>query len=75
MCSRQDTNNSPKSGERNLCMNFLVVKNLDESDRLILGRNFVRNFDVTTDLNNAIDQDSKPGNEVRNLTGNFDNGE
>ena len=38
-------------GERNLWMNFLVVENLDESDQFILGRDFIRNFDVTIDLN------------------------
>ena len=41
-------------GERNLWMSFLVVENLDESDQLILGRDFIRNFDVTIDLNNAM---------------------
>ena len=41
-------------GERNLWMIFLVVKNLDESDQFILGRDFIRNFDVTIDLNNAM---------------------
>ena len=41
-------------GERNLWMSFLVVENLDESDQFILGRDFVRNFDVTIDLNNAM---------------------
>ena len=40
--------------ERNLWMSFLVVDNLDESDYFILGINFIRNFDVTTDLNNAM---------------------
>ena len=40
-------------GERNLWMSFLVVENLDESGQLILGRDFIRNFDVTIDLNNA----------------------
>ena len=41
-------------GERNLWISFLVVENLDESDQLILDRDFTRNFDVTIDLNNAI---------------------
>ena len=41
-------------GERNLWMNFLVVENLDESDQFILGRDFIGNFDVTVDLNNAM---------------------
>ena len=41
-------------GERNLWMSFLVVENLDESDRFILGRDFIRNFDVTIDLINAM---------------------
>ena len=41
-------------GERNLWMSFLVVENLDESDQFILGRDFIRNFDVTVDLNNAM---------------------
>ena len=34
-------------GGRYLWMSFLVVENLDESDQFILGRDFVRNFDVT----------------------------
>ena len=41
-------------GERNLWMSFLVVENLDESDQFILGRDFIRNFDATIDLNNAM---------------------
>ena len=41
-------------GERNLWMSFIVVENLDESDQFILGREFIRNFDVTIDLNNAM---------------------
>ena len=40
--------------ERILWMSFLVVENLDESDQFILGRDFIRNFDVTIDLNKAI---------------------
>ena len=39
---------------RHLWMSFLVVKNLDESDQFILGRDFVRNFDVTIDLNDGL---------------------
>ena len=35
-------------------MSFLVVENLDESDQFCLGRDFIRNFDVTIDLNNAM---------------------
>ena len=31
-----------------------MVENLEESDQFILGRDFVRNFDVTIDLNNAM---------------------
>ena len=34
-------------------MSFLVVENPDESDQFILGRDFVRNFDVTIDLNDG----------------------
>ena len=41
-------------GECNLWMSFLVVENLDESDQFILGRDFIRNFDVTIDLSNAM---------------------
>ena len=41
-------------GECNLWMSFLVVENLDESDQFILGRDFIRNFDVTIELNNAM---------------------
>ena len=35
-------------------MSFLVVENLVESDQFILGRDFIKNFDVTIDLNNAM---------------------
>ena len=35
-------------------MSFLVVENLDESDQFIIGRDFVRNFDVTIDLNDGL---------------------
>ena len=35
-------------------MSFLVVENLDESDQVILGRDFVRNLDVTIDLNDGL---------------------
>ena len=31
-----------------------MVENLDDSDQFILGRDFVRNFDVTIDLNNRL---------------------
>ena len=39
-------------GGRDLWMSFLVVENLDDSEPFILGRNFVRNFDVMFELNN-----------------------
>ena len=35
-------------------MTLLVVENLDESGQFILGRDFIRNFDVTFDVNNAM---------------------
>ena len=35
-------------------MSFPVVENLDDSDQFILGRNFVRNFEVMIDLNNGL---------------------
>ena len=41
-------------GGRHLWMRFLVVKNLAESDQFLLGRDFVRNFDVTIDLNDGL---------------------
>ena len=41
-------------GERNLWMSFLVVENPDESDQLILDRDFIRNFNVMIHLNNAM---------------------
>ena len=41
-------------GERSLWMSFLVVEKLDESDQFILGRDFIKNFDVTIDLSNAM---------------------
>ena len=31
-----------------------MVKNLDDFDQFILGRDFVRNFDVMIDLNNGL---------------------
>ena len=41
-------------GGRHLWMSFLVVEILDESDQFILGRDFVRNFDVAIDLNDGL---------------------
>ena len=41
-------------GGRDLWMSFLVVENLDDADQIILGRDFVRNFDVMIDLNNGL---------------------
>ena len=41
-------------GVRDLWMRFLVVENLNDADQLILGRYFVRNFDVMIDLNNGL---------------------
>ena len=41
-------------GGRHLWVSFLVVENLDESDHFILGRDFVRNFDVTINLNDGL---------------------
>ena len=35
-------------------MSFLVVEILDDSDQFILGRDFVRNFDVIIELNNGL---------------------
>ena len=52
VCGRTDSD--PLTAARHLWMSFLVVKNLDESDQFILGRDFVRNFDVTIDLNRGL---------------------
>ena len=41
-------------GRRNLWMSFIVVENLDTSDQIILGRDFVRIFDVMIDLKNGL---------------------
>ena len=41
-------------GGRHLWMSFLVVEILDKSDQFILGRDFVRKFDVTIDLNDGL---------------------
>ena len=41
-------------GGRYLWMSFLVVENLDDADQFILGRDFVRNFDLMIDLNNGL---------------------
>ena len=35
-------------------MSFLVIEKLDDADQFILGRDFVRNFDVMIDLNNGL---------------------
>ena len=48
-------------------MSFLVVENLDDSDYFILGRDFVRNFDVMIDLNNGLIRIRNPkGSMLRN---------
>ena len=47
-------------GGRDLWMSFLVVENLDESDQFILGRDFVRNFDVLFVLNNGLTKIRNP---------------
>ena len=41
-------------GGRDLWLSFLVVENLDDAEQFILGRDFVRNFDVMIDLNNGL---------------------
>ena len=41
-------------GGRHLWMSFPVVENLDEFDQFSLGKDFVRNFDVTIDLNDGL---------------------
>ena len=41
-------------GGRDLWMSFLVVKNSDDADQFILGRNFVWDFDVMIDLNSGL---------------------
>ena len=41
-------------GGRDIWMSFLVVENLDDADQFILGRDFVRNYDVMIDLNNGL---------------------
>ena len=43
-----------RMGGRDFWMSFLVVENLDDADQLILGRDFVRNFDAMIDLNNGL---------------------
>ena len=35
-------------------MSFLVVENLEESNQFILGRDFVRNFEATVDVNGGL---------------------
>ena len=41
-------------GGRDFWVSFLVVENLDDSDQFILGRDFVRKFDVMIILNNGL---------------------
>ena len=45
---------SLQHGVRHLWMSFLVVEILDESDQFILGRDFVRNLNVTINLNDGL---------------------
>ena len=40
--------------DRNVRMIFLVAEIFDESEKFILGADFIRNSDVTIDLNNAM---------------------
>ena len=47
------------------------MENLDESDQFILGRDFIRNFDVTIDLNSATFRIRNPKRKY-NKTGKFD---
>ena len=42
-----------------------MVENLDESDQFILGRDFVRNFDVTIDLNDELIRIKDPEREYK----------
>ena len=52
-------------GQRILWMSLLVVENLDEYDQFILGRDFIRNFGLTIDFNNAMFRIWNPeGNNV-----------
>ena len=47
-------------GGRDLWMSFLVIESLGDSDQFILGRDFVRNFDVMINLNNSQIRIRKP---------------
>ena len=38
-----------------------MLENLDESDQFISGRDFIKNFDVKIDLNNAMFRVRSPG--------------
>ena len=51
---RKNTNNVLHMVGRDLWLSFLVVENLSDSDQFIVGRDFVRNFDVMIDLNNGL---------------------
>ena len=53
-------------GGRHLWMSILVVENLDESDQFIFGRDFVRNFDVTIDLNDRLIRVKDPERKYEN---------
>ena len=48
---------------------------IDESDQFILGRDFIRNFDITIHLNNALFRIRNPDRRYAIKTGNFNNGE
>ena len=53
-------------GGRHLWMSFLVLESLDESDQFILGKDFVRNFDVTIDLNDGLIKIKDPERNYEN---------
>ena len=46
-------------------MSFLEMNNLDDSNQFILGRDFVRIFDVTADLNNGLTRISNPDRKYK----------
>ena len=52
--SWKNANNGPPRGWTGSLDELPSSKNLDDSDQFILGRDFVRNFDMMIDLNNGL---------------------
>ena len=58
--SRTKTNQTTPYVGRNLRIRFIVVQNLDDSVQFILGREFVKNINLTIDRNTGLSRVRNP---------------